>query len=62
MGMGLWSDYTTSFPLPAFGILLPTTKMKITEDVLGIEYDIENIKIEGINKFLVLSCKQKQQK
>lgn len=45
-----------------FGYTLPTSKMKVYENRLGFEYDIENIRIEGLNKYLVLVCKQRQQK
>lgn len=44
-----------------FGHTLPTTKMKVYENRLGFIYDIENIRIEGLNKYIVLVCKQRQQ-
>ena len=53
------AEFTIRFP---FGFTLPTTKMKVYENRLGLEYDIENIRIEGLNKYLILVCKQKQQK
>lgn len=55
------SDYTNwKIRIPP-SIYMPTTKMILVE-AGGQEYDIENIKPEGRNQYLILVCKQKQQR
>ena len=53
------TDFTIRYP---FHSPIPTTKMRVIETILGFEYDIENIRIIGRNEFLVLICKQRQQR
>ena len=56
------SDYTEFTIRYPNHLSIPNTKMKVVETILGVEYNIENIRIMGLNQFLVLVCKQRQQK
>lgn len=40
---------------------MPSTKMQVVEARRGSIYNIENIRIEGRNQYLILVCKQRQQ-
>lgn len=53
------TEFTIRHPLHKS---MPTTKMRVVEVVLGFIYDIENVRALGRNDFLVLMCKQKQQR
>ena len=53
------TEFTIRYPLHK---TVPTTKMRVVEVVLGFIYDIENVRVMGRNDFLVLVCKQKQQR
>lgn len=53
-----YTEFTIRYPLPQ---LMPSTEMKVFEVVSGYKYDIENIRIEGRNQYLILVCKQRQQ-
>lgn len=53
-----YTEFTIRYPLPQ---LMPSTKMQVFEVVSGYKYDIENIRIEGRNQYLILVCKQRQQ-
>lgn len=53
-----YTEFTIRYPLPQ---LIPNTKMHVFEVVSGYKYDIENIRIEGRNQYLILVCKQRQQ-
>lgn len=55
------SDYTNWKIRQPPANLMPTTMMVLIEDS-GQEYDIENIRPEGRNQYLILRCKQKQQR
>ncbi len=53
------TDFTIRYP---FHSPIPTTKMRVLETPLGFVYDIENVRIIGRKEFLVLVCKQRQQR
>lgn len=53
------TEFTIRYPLHK---PIPTTKMRIVEVIFGFIYDIENVRIVGRNDFLVLVCKQKQER
>lgn len=55
------SDYTNWKIRQPPPNLMPTTTMVLVEND-GQEYDIENIRPEGRNQYLILVCKQKQQR
>lgn len=55
------SDYTNFRIRQPPANLMPTTEMILIESD-GQEYDIENIRPEGRNQYLILVCKQKQQR
>lgn len=54
-----YTEFRIRYPIT---YTLPTTKMKVIEKELDFEYDIENIRIEGRRQFLILVCKQRQQR
>lgn len=57
------SDYTEfTIRYPIHTTVLPSSKMQVVEVNLGYEYDIENVRTVGRNQFLILVCKQKQQR
>lgn len=53
------TEFTIRYP---FHSPIPTTKMRVVETALGFVHDIENVRIVGRNEFLVLVCKQRQQR
>lgn len=56
-----FTDWIIAFP-PA--ILMPTTKMRVVEVATSDVYDIENVSEleKTVKEYLVLRCKQKQQR
>lgn len=53
------TEFTIRYPVHKS---IATTKMRVVEVVFGFIYDIENVRIVGRNEFLVLMCKQRQQR
>ena len=53
------TEFTIRYPLHK---TMPSTKMRVVEVAKGYIYDIENVRIMGRNDFLVLMCKQRQQR
>lgn len=53
------SEFWIRYPKSAS---MPTTKMQVIEVSKGFIYDIENIRPEGRNQYLILVCKQRQQR
>ena len=53
------TEFTIRYPVHKS---IATTKMRVVEVVFGFIYDIENVRIVGRNDFLVLMCKQRQQR
>lgn len=55
------SDYTNFRIRQPPSVLMPTSLMILIESD-GQQYDIENIKPEGRNQYIILVCKQRQQR
>ncbi len=53
------TEFTIRYPLHK---TMPSTKMRVVEVAKGFIYDIENVRVMGRNDFLVLVCKQRQQR
>ena len=54
-----FSEFLIRYPK---SVSLPTTKMQVVEIATNTIHDIENIIPEGRRQYLVLRCKQKQQR
>jgi len=53
------TEFTIRYPLHK---TMPRSKMRVVEVAKGFIYDIENVRIMGRNDFLILVCKQRQQR
>jgi hypothetical protein len=53
------TEFTIRYPMHK---AMPNTKMRVVEVAKGFIYDIENVRMMGRNDFLVLVCKQRQQR